>query len=156
MDYRIGRAKDFLEAEIAVFKKIVMGAGEVIERTFDDLIEKNPILMFLPNTSNTEAIGALKIPNDSYKNDVFKRSNSIAQAKDFDYELGWIVSICQGKGNGRKVTEVLCSLETKIYATARVENTTMRSILELYGLKQTGSHFDSKNGDYKIVLYIKD
>lgn len=65
--YNYKDAKDFSENEIILFKEILVNAGEVTEYTFKGLIEKNPKILILGNIENIDGIGALKIPNKSYK-----------------------------------------------------------------------------------------
>ena len=72
---------------------------------------------------------------------------------DFNYELGWIVVLEQGKGIGKKITKSLSELKTKIYSTVRKENEVMNHILTKIGFEKTGISYSSKRGDYKINLY---
>ena len=155
MDYKIGEANEFSRAEINSFKKIVIDAGEVKGGAFDGLIYNNPILLFIPNTSNIEAVGALKIPNDSYKNKVFTNSKSGLESKEIKYELGWIVSLKEGKGLGKMLTEILSKYKPSIYATVRLKNNKMKHILEIFGFEQFGIPYKSDRGNYENILYIK-
>ncbi len=153
--YKIGKASDFSLTEISAFKSVVVSAGEVGSMTFDGLIEKNPTLLFIPSTTNIEAVGALKIPNDSYKKKVFKKSNSTYSPDDFEYELGWIVSKKEGKGNGKKLVEILTKTDSNIYATVRTENKPMKHILEKLGFELSGQQYKSERDEYELELYIR-
>nr|WP_293295869.1 hypothetical protein [Allomuricauda sp.] len=62
-NYIIRNASDFSTEERNKFKKIVLSKGEVSEKTFDGLMQKNPIILFFPNTNVVKGVGALKIPN---------------------------------------------------------------------------------------------
>ncbi|SFD85813.1 hypothetical protein [Thermophagus xiamenensis] len=155
MDYIIKQASKFSKDEINRFKKIVTDAGQVKKETFDGLIDRDPILLFIPDTSKIEAVGALKVPHVSYKNKVFCKSKSGLNPEDFDFEIGWIVSLNKGKGLGKMVTEVLTNCKPNIYATVREDNSRMRQILEMHNFKKSGDSFKSDRGDYKIVLYVK-
>jgi hypothetical protein len=152
-EYKIGKATDFSKTDIASYKKIVIDAGEVSEATFDGLISKDPTLLFIPNTINIVAVGALKIPNDEYKKKVFTKSKTAAKSKDFTFELGWVVSLTSG--NGKKLVEILSSVTPNIYATVRQENKTMKHILEKFGFIKSGNSYKSERNDYDIELYIK-
>lgn len=154
MDYKIGHASEFSGADIESFKNIVLEAGEVNAKFFDGLIQKDPILLFVPSPINIKAVGALKIPNESHKNKVFKNANSESEPIEYDFELGWIVS--KKKGLGNFTTEILSEYKTKIYATVRNDNNIMLHILEKYGFKQNGNPFQSDRGDYQIVLLTKE
>ena len=154
INYKLRYAKKFSDNEIATFKKIVLSKGEVSAETFDGLILKNPILLFSPNTSDVEAVGALKVPHESYKDKVFKNSKSELAADDFQYELGWVVSLKPGLG--KIVTEILAKKDVTVYATVREGNAQMLHIIQKYGgFKQSGIPYQSDRGDYKNILFIK-
>ena len=155
INYSIKEAKEFSEEERNRFKKIVLSKGEVSERSFDDLMNKNPILLFYPNTKEIEAIGALKIPHDSYKNKVFKKSGTTLSPENYKYELGWIVSLVEKKGNGGLITKILQDHKSKIYSTVRKENIGMNKIISRTGFQKTGDAYKSTRGNYYNFLYIK-
>ncbi|WP_421774369.1 hypothetical protein [Gracilimonas sp.] len=155
MEFVIKSAEEFSDEDIKIFKKIVVDANEVLEETFDGLIEKNPLLLFLPNSENPKAIGALKVPGDRYREKVFRKSQTSLNPTDFKYEIGWIVSLKEDEGLGQEVIKVLSNYKSEIYATARVENKAMNHILEKFGFIKTGNPYDSERGNYKINLYIK-
>ncbi len=152
--YKIDRASEFSQDELALLKSIVLAAGEVDSNTFDRLLSYNPILIFYPNIDKIEAVGALKIPNELYKKKVFEKSKTNLPPDKFEYELGWIVST--KPGNGKIMTKILADYKPNIYATVREENEKMKYILQSTGFKRTGDSYDSKRGDYKLNLYVKE
>jgi hypothetical protein len=154
-NYVIKNATEFSAEEKNKFKEIVLSMGEVSENTFDGLMEKNPIILFYPNTNNIEAIGALKIPNKSYKTKVFNYSKTESKSTDYEYELGWIVSLKQKKGIGKLITKVLSEFKPKIYSTVRTENVGMNKIMNSLGFEKAGIEYKSERGDYNNYLYIK-
>lgn len=155
-EFIIDNASNFSKEEIASFKKIVLDAGEVSSATFDGLIEKNPLLLFHPNTKDIKAVGALKIPNQGYKERVFKESESKAKNSNFKYELGWVVCLDNGKGIGQKVTEALANYTPIMYATVRKDNHSMNHIIQKFGFEKSGNSYDSSRGDYQNNLFIKE
>lgn len=155
LEYKIGHAKEFSKDEIKAFKEIVIEAGEVSSDTFDGLISKNPVLLFYPNTKNIEAVGALKIPNESYKTRVFKKSESNVNKDNYEFELGWIVCLNEEKGIGQKITCALATYKPRQYATVRKENAKMNHILQKFGFSKIGKSYSSDRGDYENNLYIK-
>lgn len=155
-EFKIDNASNFSKDEIASFKRIVLYAGEVSSATFDGLMEKDPILLFYPNTKDINAVGALKIPNQRYKERVFQKSQSDAKHSSFKYELGWIVCLERGKGIGQKVTEALANYMPAMYATVRINNHSMNHILQKFGFKKSGKPYDSSRGDYQNNLFIKE
>lgn len=151
--FEIKKASEFSTNEITKFKKILINEGEVIELTLDRLIKNDSILLFYPDTNNIKAIGALKIPLESYKSDIFTKSKSHLKPDDFNFELGWIVVLERGKGIGTKIVKLLSEYNEKIYSTVRKENKGMNHILTKIGFEKTGKSYNSKRGDYKINLY---
>lgn len=151
----IKKANEFSDIEKSKFKDIVLSMGEVSESSFDGLMEKNPIILFYPNTKNIEAIGALKVPNKSYKTKVFSNSKSEHNNNEFQYELGWIVSLNQKKGIGKLITKALSEQKSNIYATVRTENIGMNKILNSLDFQKTGVEYKSERGNYKNILYTK-
>ncbi|QXP78802.1 MULTISPECIES: hypothetical protein [Winogradskyella] len=154
-NYVIKNASEFSTEEKNKFKEIVLSMGEVSENTFDGLMRKNPVILFYPNTNNIEAVGALKVPNKSYKTKVFDHSKTEFESVDFEYELGWIVSLKQKKGIGKLITEVLSEFKPKIYSTVRTENIGMNKIMNSLGFEKTGIEYKSERGNYNNLLYIK-
>ncbi len=154
-NYIIKNANEFSSIEKEKFKQIVLSKGEVSDITFDRLLNKNPILLFYPNAKKPIAIGALKLPNSTYKVKVFKKSGSDLKPNDFEYELGWIVSLEQGKGIGKFITKLLFDHMPNIYSTVRTENTGMNKIMNSIGFDKTGNPYKSERGNYTNYLYIK-
>ena len=155
MDYEIKLASDCSPEELRNFKKIVIEAKEVKKETFDGLIKKNPILLFLPNSKEVSGVGALKVPDKIYKEKVFQKSHSTSNPSNFLYELGWIVSLKQNEGIGKTITGILSGYKKMIYATVRVDNEIMNHILLKTGFVKNGNSYDSDRGNYKINLFIK-
>ena len=159
-EYQLGKAESFSEVEKNRFREIVISAEQVAEATFDGLMKNNPILLFIPNTTAIKAVGALKIPNESYKKKVFSNSKTTENPENYEYELGWIVS--KSKGCGKRIVEILTSVAVEkysinpnIYTTVKEDNEKMKHILEKYGFKKSGC-FKSDRGEYNVELYLKN
>jgi ribosomal protein S18 acetylase RimI-like enzyme len=155
MNYKLAPASEFSEDEKELFKNFVADKGQVYMKSLNKLID-NSILLFIPDTINIDAVGALKIPTKKHKEKVFGKSKSGLDPKDFKFELGWIVSLKERQGLGKKVVEFLLNCQPKNYATVREDNDAMIHILEKYGFKKYGDPYKSERGDYKIVLYVKE
>lgn len=148
------RANDFSNEEVAVFRDVVMKAGEVSAKTFNDLINKNPLLLFLDSTQEPSGVAALKIPFDSYKSKVFRKSGATANLDQYTHELGWVVSKANGNGNALMTTLVKTNIP--MYATVREENHVMIHLLTKYGFSKQGSRYLSDRGDYYLLLFTRD
>ena len=155
MDYQLKHAAECTPEEISAFKKIVIAAKEVKKYSFDKLISNNPLLMFTPNSTNIEGVGALKIPNKSYKNKIFKKAQSTLNPNEFHYELGWVVALKANKGIGKFITETLSKHNSNIYATTRTENEKMNAILKKAAFIQNGICYTSERNNYQVNLYVK-
>ncbi|HLN94641.1 MAG TPA: hypothetical protein VK183_03330 [Flavobacterium sp.] len=126
---------------------------QVSSETFPGLIAKNPRIVVYNNGKEIIGIGALKIPSEGYKSGVFNKAKSDENPGAFKFELGWIVSL--SKGIGSRLVEVLVSTNENLYATTRVENNKMISILLNHGFIQNGNPYKSDVGDYSLKLYTK-
>ncbi|EFK57594.1 hypothetical protein [Sphingobacterium spiritivorum] len=152
-NYVYKEAKAFSTNEINIFKNILINANEVSEVTFDGLIEKNPKLLIVGNIKEPLGIAALKNPNKTYKEKVFRLSGTEKDSKEYRFELGWVVSL--EKGNGNKIVELISNSENNIYSTVREKNQKMISLLKKYGFSQAGNSYKSERGDYQILLFVK-
>jgi len=153
-NYKLEKADKFSFEEISFIKNTVLDAGEIDGDAFDGIIERNPILILYPDAHDVKAVGALKIPFDSYKRRIFDKSNLNLNPNEYKYELGWIVSL--ENGNGKSITKILANYYPKIYATIRDENIRMINIINSLGLKKVGISYKSERGEYYIGLYTKE
>ena len=147
-------ANKFTKEQIAMFKKILVGAGQVTKDTFDGLIAKNPQIVILGEFSSPKGIGALKIPYIKHKVKVFRQAKSLKSVNNYRFELGWIVSL--EKGSGNKIMGALKCSYSDVYSTVREDNEPMIFLLKKYGYKQEGSPYKSDRGEYNLLLFIKN
>jgi len=148
-------ADAFSPVQIEEFKKVLLDAGEVRAETFDNLIARNPKIMFMNSVENPDGIGALKMPFKDYRREVFAKAESHKNSEDYQYELGWIVSL--KKGCGKQIMEcMLADANGALYATVRKENEIMIYLLKKYNFIQEGVPYNSTRGDYKLLLFIRE
>jgi len=153
--YKIDRAENFTQDEIEFIKKTVLDGGEVDSGSFDKVIKKNPFLILYPSADTIKGVGALKVPIASYKNKVFQKSKTKRNPEEFEFELGWVVSLERGKGYGKALTKILSDYKNRLYATIRDGNPAMIHIIECSGFIKSGESYKSERGDYTVGLYIK-
>lgn len=55
-NFVIKNANEFSDYEKSKFKEIILAMGEVTEISFDGLMEKNPIILFYPNTKKLKLL----------------------------------------------------------------------------------------------------
>lgn len=132
----IRNATEFQKEEIEQFKTILESTRQVEIKYFDFLIRKNPKLLFAYDNDILVGIGAVKIPDSTYKIMVFEKAESQENPNDFQYELGWIVSLKENKGIGFQIVKsLLAEVNSDVYSTVRRDNLKMLSILKKCGFK---------------------
>ena len=63
------------------FRLLVLKAGEVQQRRFDDRLAMAKVLAFLRVDAAIIGVGALKIPNEQYVQKIFKTAGSQNEAR---------------------------------------------------------------------------
>lgn len=146
------------EKEIAAFCSAVQKGDEVEPKGLKERVERAKTLAFLYMGTALVGVAALKQPNVSYRDDVFKKAEVPLIATDFELELGWVyVSPDQ---RGKHFSEVLStaaisqSKGTPVFATTRLDNLPMQRALERVKFSSVGVPYSSKRGDYKLLLYV--
>jgi predicted GNAT family N-acyltransferase len=149
------------ESELTMFESLINMGGEVVTHGLHDRIMRAEWLVFLFESDKTLAgVAALKKPNANYKKNVFKKANSPEDPSKFDSEAGWIFVEQQyrGRKHSRTLLQTVLKLADNrhVYATTREDNEAMRRTNLHCGLKESGQPYKSEEGDYKLVLYVKD
>jgi len=148
------------KAELDALENLVKVGGEVIKNGLRNRIENAHFLAF-GKTGDGEvvAVAALKNPNKNYRGIVFLKSRSEEEPNQWQAELGWIFvkSEYRKRGLATRLVERLFRSETpmRVYATARENNDPIMPLLIKFGFVQSGQAYPSENGDYNLVLHIK-
>lgn len=157
VDVVVKKPSECTPDELNTFQKLVEEGGEVTPHRLRERIEQAAALVFI-NDSGCIAVGSIKQPNNSYKEDVFAKAGVAKESKFFNYELGWLYVKPEARGVGlghRLMRAVIAYLGgTSCYATTRENNDSMRHLLSQYNFTRLGSPYPSKNG-YSLVLYTK-
>lgn len=139
-------------------KLLIKREGHVDITHFDRLWSRNPIIATIYSGEKLAACGALKKPKESHIKSVFSEAKSELNSKDFQYELGWIVTepCFRGKGYCREIVKKLLERNgnTPVFATVRDYNAIMCAILNKNRFAQEGFRRQG-NGDYSIILFIR-
>lgn len=146
--------------ELIDFETLVIKGGEVNPEGLRNRIMKAECLVFLySDDHHLIGVSALKRPNLSYKQKVFHHAGSSRSANEFTFELGWIFieEESRQKGLSKLLMEELLKVagNAKVYATTREKNTAMRKTNERFGFMQSGSAYQSDEGNYKLVLFTR-
>jgi len=148
------------KVELDAFEKLVKQEGEVTSQGLRERILRAEWLVFTVEEDGTfSGISALKTPNDSYKRNVFRKAGTQLDPNDFPYEVGWLLVSppFRGKKYSRPLLEEAIRLagNEKLYATTRENNDRMRRTNRHCGLVDAGSPYTSEEGDYKLVLSVR-
>jgi GNAT superfamily N-acetyltransferase len=154
------RPSDCGDAELDGFESLVKKGGEVEANSLRNRILRAEWLVFVIEDDGTlAAVGALKRPNESYKQGVFRKARSSEDPNDFNYEAGWI--FVEDAFRGRRYSLLLLQAlvgaagASRIYATTREKNDPMRRSNARCGFVQSGSAYPSEEGGYDLVLYTR-
>ncbi|MBI4290780.1 MAG: GNAT family N-acetyltransferase [Betaproteobacteria bacterium] len=146
-------------AALAKFEVLVREGGEVDPNTIHALIERALSLAFVKSPSSLVGVGAIKRPNPSYRNRVFRSASSALNAGHFEFELGWVYVRPSAQGHrlaSRLVQKLMPTLKgAAVYATSRVNNERMHASLVRGGFRQEGPSYPSKLNEPEIQLFVR-
>ena len=148
-------------AELDAFERLVNAGREVNQIGLRARIKRACSVVWLQGSDGSPVgVGALKYPHENYRASIFKKASSREEPNKYELELGWIFLENQFRGQGLSdviMKELLSASRTKsLYATVRENNYIMRTVLVKHGFMQEGRAYLSDEGDYKVVLYIKN
>jgi GNAT superfamily N-acetyltransferase len=156
----IKKPSECSNSELDSFEALVRRGGEVTGAGLRNRIKRAKYLVFLVENDKTLAgIAALKEPNVSYKNKVFKKAGSPENTVEFTLEAGWIY--VEEQFRGRRYSRLLLGEVLKVagkkavYATTRENNEAMKRTNLHFGLLQSGHPYASEEGNYKLILYTR-
>jgi len=115
-------------------------------------------LIFIELNGEYVSVGALKCPNENYKNKVFQKSGGPGNVGDYQYELGYLYTSPNSRGNGvgSFLMQSVCSAlnGSSCFATTREDNGVMHHLFEKYSFSRLGSAYKSNQGDYYLGLFV--
>lgn len=151
----IRRPSEFTDAELAAFKDLVLLTDEVEKDGLERRIAEARLLATISIGNRLAAVGAIK-EAATHRSTVIAASGFALPAK-CQHELGWVSVLpdVRGMGLGSFVTKLLVRESAEpLWATTRVANTTMHSILNECGFLKEGQAFKSIRGDYDLLLWV--
>lgn len=152
--------KECPRTEIDAFEDLVKLGGEVTAHGLRARIE-NAFYLALAKADTGElvAVAALKKPNDTYRESVFKKSQSSEKPSGWPAELGWIFvkETYRKQGLATRLVKALFSEANtmRVYATARKCNDPILPLLQKYDFVPTGRPYSSSEGSYDLVLHLR-
>lgn len=147
-------------AELQDFEALVLGGGEVTVVGLKARIKKAETLLFLEQGACLKGIAAVKNPEKSYKEGVFKKAQATVEANLFPFELGWVFVLPSSRGAGfsHKLVKAALSVTSgqAVFATSRADNAPMHKVLKAHGFLCHGKTYASTCGNQQLVLFVRN
>lgn len=159
MEQYIKKYSDLTENEIKGILDLIKKGGEVNSKTLPFRFSKSELVGFYKKDENIIAIAVIKNPQQSYIVNTFKKSNSNIPSEDYKYELGYVV--VEKEYRKEKLASKLCYTlidilkNHKVFATTKVQNCGMKTILSKNNFNEVGTQYLNKNEDAFLKLHIK-
>ncbi len=149
---------DFDDQQISKFIALVNTGGEVSNLT-EAKVRTAKYLAMTSIDGPLACVGALKLPENSYRNYVKTQSGFDLSCEHFPLELGWLVTDenFRRQGLARFVASGLVNKAQKgAFATTRLTNRHMHNMLQALGFHVEGNSYPSKRtpGEW-LHLYIR-
>ena len=147
-------------SELQDFAALVLAGGEVTEVGLEARIKKAETLLFLVQDGCLKGIAAVKNPEKSYKEGVFKKAHATIAASLFPFELGWVFVLPSSRGAGfsHKLVEAAVSVTNgqAVFATSRADNAPMHKALMKHGFSCHGKTYASIRGNQQLALFVRN
>ncbi|WP_339145213.1 GNAT family N-acetyltransferase [Pseudoalteromonas galatheae] len=149
---------DCSQEELSTFEQLVLEGGEVATPGLLGRIKSAYKLIFIELDNKFISVGALKRPNENYKNKVFFKAGVVAGSTDYQYELGYMYTSPASRGNGvgsflmKSVCDALNGQHC--FATTRENNEVMHHLFDKASFKRLGKAYKSDKGDYYLGLFV--
>jgi predicted GNAT family N-acyltransferase len=156
IQFEYKKYENFSQKEQHRIFNLVKGGGQVNPDTLIRGLMNCQIIGVAKSNDTIVSVGALKIPNESYRQDVLTKAG--IPEKDWGnyvYEYGYAITDQAYRGRGLSTT-ILAQLLTdasNVFATVRSKNSAERHILKKYNFVAVGKTYDSSDRTDKIVLY---
>jgi predicted GNAT family N-acyltransferase len=154
----IKKYSDLTIPEINQITDLIISGGEVDERLIVEGLGNSEHIAFFESNNNIIATATIKIPRESYKTKIFKKSCLTIDSNDYIFELGYIVVNNEFRNNklASKMCQNLCSLiQGNLFATTRETNFHMQNILLSNSFRKVGNSYLNKRKTELLQLYIR-
>jgi predicted GNAT family N-acyltransferase len=155
----IKKPSECSKKEIKNFYELALKGEQVDKEGLLARIGNARYLAFWSNDDKIVSIAALKIPNESYKKDVFKKAGINKESERYDLELGYAVTVEEFRGERlcRKLVKELLDTSKNQNVFATTYNSTMQTILEENRFHKIGNPYRSKKSYINFLkLFVKE
>lgn len=129
-------------SELKNFEKVVASGDQVNNELLEDGIRQAQLLAFYYEDKDLAATVAIKTARQTYINRIFEEAGQAEKAKQYQFELGWAVTLKKygSQGIAPKLIETLLNEYNNqdLFATTGVDHTKMEQILESNGFQKLG------------------
>lgn len=150
---------DCVESEIDAFISLVEKGAEVNSTGLEARVRAAKYLAFVWFQKKLIGVGALKIPNTGYRDQISSKAGVQLPATEMPYELGWIYILEEARGNGfsKDLSERLLRMVNAkgVFSTVRVENIPMRRTLSSLSFEEIGKTYLSNRAKYELQIFVK-
>jgi ribosomal protein S18 acetylase RimI-like enzyme len=146
--------------ELAAFSQLVRKGGEVNVLFLKEGLRRAYSLGFCYAGARLVGVAALKHSDLGHQNDVFQRAGVPNLAAQYQQEIGYVCVDEDFRRQGicsRLVQELLGKADDVVFASARVRNMKMISILRGFGFRPLGHRFigrHKRDGRYYVQLFV--
>ena len=150
------------QEELGAFYQLLTVGNEVERQSAQQGIDGSKLLAFHYQGKTLAGIAAVKQPLQNYKTSIFQKSKAKEQAKAYDLELGYAVTLEEFRGMGicsYLVSQLVNLCQNNMYATTRTANTTMQKILKNNGFQKLGSPYRGMlrhENEYFLQLFTRE
>ncbi|WP_157616936.1 GNAT family N-acetyltransferase [Rhodanobacter sp. Soil772] len=141
------------------FVALVLVGGEVLAQGLRDRVLQAESIALLKKDDQLLGVAGLKRPTRSHRAEVFERSRTVLDAKEFLLELGWVyvVPIARGQGHSLPLCSAVVDAATGsgVFATSRVENHGMHRTLAQLGFDRVGREWPLQQNQGNLALFVR-
>lgn len=138
---------------------LILAAKEVNPKTLPQRLSEAILIGIYKVNDSIVATATIKRPLESYKLNVFTKSKTDFKKDDFEFELGYVMVDPKHRKDSlaSNLCKELCNLflSENIFATTRLDNVAMQTILKKNNFAQTGQQYKSRNNTSSLILLVK-
>lgn len=154
--------RECTQDQINEFIALLTEGNEVDTRGVEARIRRAASLGFAYDNETLIGIAAVKVPADTYRRAIERKSGVELDSEEYPFEAGWLYVKPQYRdqkiGQSLRGLTILAALRLHegIFSTTRDNNTIAKHILEKFGFTQEGSTWTSERSGTPLALFTKN